>query len=168
VNSANCVRSGVSEERRHLLSALAFVLKTLSKNLCASAPLFVRFVSFVVETPFPGPLCPPLRNSSRRETLEEMTERATKGMRVFANILFLFTVVMMGSVSAPVSLRAAEGAAVSAVSNSPAQRGPAQPRTTPVDAPTKKKVGFMAGAGLLILSLLALGTALALIRAFKR
>jgi hypothetical protein len=97
-----------------------------------------------------------------------MTERAMKRLRAFANVLFLFTAVIMGSVSTPVSLRAADGAAISTVSNSPAQRGPAQPRTTPMDAPTKKKVGFMAGAGLLILSLLALGTALALIRAFKR
>ena len=41
-------------------------------------------------------------------------------------------------------------------------------RTESMDKPTKARASFLAGAGLVILTLLVLGTALALVRAFKR
>src|SRR5262245_47703008 len=43
-----------------------------------------------------------------------------------------------------------------------------RPAAVPPDSSTKRKAGFLAGSGLILLSLLALGTGLALVRAFKR
>jgi hypothetical protein len=40
--------------------------------------------------------------------------------------------------------------------------------TQPIRSPVKRKAGFLAGAGLAILTLLGLGAALALVRSFKR
>jgi len=42
------------------------------------------------------------------------------------------------------------------------------PQGVPIPTPEKRKAGFLAGAGLAILSLLALAAGLALVRAFKR
>lgn len=42
------------------------------------------------------------------------------------------------------------------------------PPRPPIPTTTKRKAGFMAGAGLAILSLLALAAGLALVRTFKR
>jgi hypothetical protein len=42
------------------------------------------------------------------------------------------------------------------------------PSTAALPRETKGKVGFLAGAGLLIISVLALATALALVRSFRR
>ena len=68
------------------------------------------------------------------------------------------------SFTPPVLLAAAEIAATN--------RAPAGLRTSPSGSPlpaaTKRKAGFLAGAGLAILSLLALAVGLALVRTFKR
>ncbi len=45
---------------------------------------------------------------------------------------------------------------------------PPQLPGVPIHSPARRKVGFLAGAGLILLSLLILGTGLALVRAFKR
>jgi hypothetical protein len=54
------------------------------------------------------------------------------------------------------------------VANQPAKNVAAPPSGTPLPTATKRKAGFLAGAGLAILSLLALAAGLALVRTFKR
>ena len=52
--------------------------------------------------------------------------------------------------------------------NRPVKIVPTAPVKAPLPPAAKRRVGFMAGAGLAILSLLALGVGLALARTFKR
>jgi hypothetical protein len=67
--------------------------------------------------------------------------------------------------TAPVSNAAS---AVSVVTNQPAKNVPTPLPGLPITPEKKRKAGFLAGAGLAILSLLALAAGLALVRTFKR
>ena len=58
--------------------------------------------------------------------------------------------------------------AVSVATNQPANSVPAPLPDSPISPEKKRKAGFLAGAGLAILSLLALAAGLALVRTFKR
>jgi hypothetical protein len=81
-------------------------------------------------------------------------------------LLLLTPPWLRAQTSAPPTQSAA--AAAKLVTNQPAKNTPAPPSGTPLPAAAKRKAGFLAGAGLVILSLLALAAGLALVRTFKR
>lgn len=92
-----------------------------------------------------------------------------KPMRKGSALLVLFCLMaVVNSPGATLVPRAETLLLAASVSTSGTNISSRTPAAEPLDNQTKTKVGFMAGAGLLILALLGLGTALALVRAFRR
>jgi hypothetical protein len=87
---------------------------------------------------------------------------------VAISVTIFFNVLSFGKGATPLPANIVPIFMAGPVSDNPARATPDQNRGNPVDTHTKTKAGFLAGAGLLILSLLGLGTALALVRAFRR
>ncbi len=80
--------------------------------------------------------------------------------------LLMLTAPTLNAQPAPTSPSSAAGELT--LTNRPEKMVPAAPAKAPLPAATKRRAGLMAGAGLAILSLLALAAGLALVRTFKR
>ena len=87
--------------------------------------------------------------------------------RAIAKVMFAMVLIAPAVAWPQVEGQGATSAVV-ASNFAPALTNRPAPRAVAAPAPVRKRAGFLAGAGLVILSLLILGTGLALVRAFKQ